>query len=51
MINIRFPDGAVRQYENGISAFGIAQSISEGLARKSFSSRGKWTSVGLKPFY
>src|SRR5688500_2976017 len=34
MINIRFPDGAVRQYENGISALGIAQSISEGLARK-----------------
>src|SRR5687768_12894771 len=34
MINIRFPDGAMRQYENGISALGIAQSISEGLARK-----------------
>ena len=34
MINIKFPDGAVRQYENGISALGIAQSISEGLARK-----------------
>ena len=34
MINISFPDGAVRQYENGISALGIAQSISEGLARK-----------------
>ena len=34
MINITFPDGAVRQYENGITALGIAQSISEGLARK-----------------
>ncbi len=34
MINITFPDGAVRQYEKGISALGIAQSISEGLARK-----------------
>jgi threonyl-tRNA synthetase len=34
MINITFPDGAVRQYEKGITAFGIAQSISEGLARK-----------------
>ena len=34
MINITFPDGAVRQYENGITAMGIAQSISEGLARK-----------------
>ena len=34
MINISFPDGAVRQYEIGTSALGIAQSISEGLARK-----------------
>ena len=34
MINIKFPDGAVRQYEAGISADGIAKSISEGLAKK-----------------
>ncbi|MFI5187115.1 MAG: threonine--tRNA ligase [Chitinophagales bacterium] len=34
MINITFPDGAVRQYENGTSALEIAKSISEGLARK-----------------
>lgn len=34
MINITFPDGAVRQYEPGISALDIAKSISEGLARK-----------------
>ncbi|MEO5646723.1 MAG: threonine--tRNA ligase [Chitinophagaceae bacterium] len=34
MINIKFPDGAVRQYEPGISAMDIAKSISEGLARK-----------------
>ncbi|MEI8110889.1 MAG: threonine--tRNA ligase [Chitinophagia bacterium] len=34
MINIQFPDGAVRQYESGISALAIAQQISEGLARK-----------------
>lgn len=34
MINITFPDGAVRQYENGITALGIAKSISEGLAKK-----------------
>jgi threonyl-tRNA synthetase len=34
MINISFPDGAVRQYESGISALDIAKSISEGLARK-----------------
>jgi threonyl-tRNA synthetase len=34
MISISFPDGAVRQYENGASALDIAKSISEGLARK-----------------
>jgi threonyl-tRNA synthetase len=34
MINITFPDGAVRQYEPGITALDIAKSISEGLARK-----------------
>jgi threonyl-tRNA synthetase len=34
MINITFPDGAVRQYEQGITALDIAKSISEGLARK-----------------
>src|SRR6478736_4995173 len=34
MINISFPDGAVREYEGGITALGIAKSISEGLARK-----------------
>ena len=33
MINITLPDGSVRQYEQGISAMGIALSISEGLAR------------------
>src|ERR1039457_5974979 len=34
MINITFPDGAVRQYEQGVSAMDIAKQISEGLARK-----------------
>lgn len=34
MINVSFPDGTVRQYENGVSAMDIAKSISEGLARK-----------------
>jgi threonyl-tRNA synthetase len=34
MINITFPDGAVRQYQQGASALEIAKSISEGLARK-----------------
>lgn len=39
MINIRFPDGAVRQYEKGTSALDIAKSISEGLARKLLAAR------------
>ena len=33
MINITLPDGSVRQYENPISSFDVAKSISEGLAR------------------
>ena len=34
MINITLPDGAVRQYEKGVTALEVAKSISEGLARK-----------------
>lgn len=34
MIKITLPDGAVREYEKGVSALGVAKSISEGLARK-----------------
>lgn len=34
MINISFPDGAVKQFEAGVNALDIATSISEGLARK-----------------
>lgn len=34
MINITFPDGAVRSYEKGSTALSIARSISEGLAKK-----------------
>ncbi|HMK02910.1 MAG TPA: threonine--tRNA ligase, partial [Ferruginibacter sp.] len=34
MIKITLPDGAVREYEKGTSAFDVARSISEGLARK-----------------
>ena len=34
MIKITLPDGAVREYDKGISAFDVAKSISEGLARK-----------------
>jgi len=34
MIKITFPDGAVREYESGVTALTIAKSISEGLAKK-----------------
>jgi threonyl-tRNA synthetase len=34
MIKINFPDGAVREYESGVSSLDVAKSISEGLARK-----------------
>ncbi len=33
MINIKFPDGNIKQFESGITPFEIAQSISEGFAR------------------
>ncbi len=33
MINITFPDGAIRQYESGTTSMAVAKSISEGLAR------------------
>ena len=34
MIKITLPDGAVKEYEKGVTAMEIAKSISEGLARK-----------------
>jgi threonyl-tRNA synthetase len=34
MIKITLPDGAIREYESGVTALEIAKSISEGLARK-----------------
>ncbi len=39
MINITFPDGAVRQYPAGSTSMQIAQSISEGLARNILASK------------
>lgn len=33
MIKITLPDGSVREYEKGVSALGVAQSISAGLAK------------------
>ncbi len=34
MVRISFPDGAVREYNDGITSLEIAKSISEGLAKK-----------------
>ena len=34
MVNIQFPDGAVRSFEKGITPMQIAKGISEGLAKK-----------------
>ncbi len=33
-IEIKFPDGAVRQFENGVTGLAIAEGISKGLAKK-----------------
>ena len=32
MINIKFPDGSVRQYESGVTGYDVAMSISPRLA-------------------
>ena len=34
MINIKFPDGSVRQYESGVTPLQVAESINSGLARQ-----------------
>ena len=34
MINIKFPDGSIRQYESGVTPLQVAESISSGLARQ-----------------
>ncbi|MBY4763931.1 threonine--tRNA ligase [Streptococcus uberis] len=39
MINITFPDGAVREFESGITTFDIAQSISNSLAKKALAGK------------
>lgn len=39
MINITFPDGAVREYESGSTTFDIAQSISNSLAKKALAGK------------
>ncbi len=39
MINISFPDGQVRSYNEGVTAIDVAKSISEGLARNVLSAK------------
>ncbi|HRL52213.1 MAG TPA: TGS domain-containing protein, partial [Enterococcus aquimarinus] len=40
MIKVTFPDGAIREYEAGITTKEIAESISKSLAKKALA--GKW---------
>jgi threonyl-tRNA synthetase len=44
MLNLAFPDGAVRQYEFGATPLAVAESISKGLAKKSVAAKvdGQW---------
>ncbi|VTS35991.1 threonyl-tRNA synthetase [Streptococcus porcinus] len=39
MIKITFPDGAVREFESGITTFEVAQSISNSLAKKALAGK------------
>ena len=39
MIKITFPDGAVREFESGVTTFDIAQSISNSLAKKALAGK------------
>ena len=39
MVNITFPDGAVREFESGVTTFEIAQSISNSLAKKALAGK------------
>ena len=39
MINITFPDGAVRQFDAGVTTFEVAQSISNSLAKKALAGK------------
>ncbi|HEQ8077748.1 TPA: TGS domain-containing protein, partial [Streptococcus pyogenes] len=39
MIKITFPDGAVREFESGVTTFDIAESISKSLAKKALAGK------------
>ena len=34
MVNLTFPDGSVREYDDGVSGVDVAQGISKSLAKK-----------------
>ena len=38
-INIKFPDGSVKQFEQGVTALDIAKGISSSLAKKCISAK------------
>lgn len=45
MIKITFPDGSVKEYQNGITPYEVAKSISEGLARNIISASANGRTV------
>lgn len=45
MIRITFPDGKIREYENGVTPMEVAKSISEGLARNVLAAKVNGTVV------
>jgi threonyl-tRNA synthetase len=47
MLNIKFPDGSIKQFENGITPFEIAKSISNSLAKSILSASFNETTIEL----
>jgi threonyl-tRNA synthetase len=48
MIDVKFPDGAVRSYDDAITPLAIAEGISKGLAKKAVAAKvnGAWWDLG-----
>jgi len=48
MIDVKFPDGAVRSFDDGITPLAIAEGISKGLAKKAVAAKvnGAWWDLG-----
>ena len=49
MLDIKFPDGSVKQFENGITPFEIAKSISNSLAKNILSASLNEITIELSP--